>query len=490
MKNFFRGLRGRLTLTYTLVTVLALLALEVALLTAISLLSMMLDDGTRDYLRDVESTLAPQAREFLAASSPDLLGLQAWLDGVYASGFASLPPQAVFDSAAARIVKRDPLYVLDAHGLVLVQAPGGSSSLVGRRFEPPAYITEDVLQRAINGEYDPIRLSARTPGDEYWLAVPVRQEIDSFSPVIAVIVVTVEAPPPAFFSVFPVLLGWVLGTGVVLLIGVAPFGALFGFIMSRGLTRRLGALAAVADAWSEGDFTPSPSDRSKDEIGMLGARMRHMATRLQDLLKTQKTLALVEERNRLARELHDTVKQQTFATLMQVRAARNLLERDPQAAAEALAQAEELIKASQQELNLVITELRPAALDEQGLAGALRQYAGALARTAHIPVEVQVRGERSLPVELEQTIYRVGQEALSNAARHSRASAMSVTLDYQAGCVCLQVRDNGVGFDPSNPADHGYGLRSMRERVESVRGRLLVESSAGEGTLVKADFPL
>jgi len=141
-------------------------------------------------------------------------------------------------------------------------------------------------------------------------------------------------------------------------------------------------------------------------------------------------------------------------------------------------------------LSMIIAELRPAALDEQGLAGALRQYTHSLSQSAHIPAEVQVLGERALPVDLEQAIYRVAQEALANAARHSRASALRVTLDYQPDQVYLVVRDNGVGFDPTRTAEHGYGLHSMQERVSATGGRLVIESVPGEGTVVKAEFPV
>lgn len=491
MITFFRGLRGKLTLTYTLVTVLALLALEILLLAGFGLLSTLLNDGTRAYLSDVIYTLYPQARAYVQPGAEDLDGLQEWLDGVYASGKASLEPANPFDSPAARIAPGDPLVVLDPARVVLAQSPGGGSRLVGRRYDLPDFLGEaDPVARALAGEMAPARLSARTPAGDYWLAVPVR-EGDTTSPVRAVIVLTVKPPPPAIVALWPVLLGWVGGTALVLLVGVAPFGALFGFIMSRGLTRRLAALSATADAWSEGNFSLGPQDRSDDEIGALGARLRHMAERLQDLLKTQKALAMLEERNRLARELHDTVKQQTFATLMQVRAARNLIERDPPAARQHLQEAEALIKTSQEELSLIIAELRPAALDEQGLAGALRQYARVLEQTAHIPTEVQVRGERSLPVDLEQALYRVAQEALSNVARHSRATAARVLLEYLPGEVRLEIVDNGVGFDPAaagGPAG-GFGLRSMGERVAALGGALSVDSLPGEGTTVRAVVP-
>jgi NarL family two-component system sensor histidine kinase LiaS len=296
------------------------------------------------------------------------------------------------------------------------------------------------------------------------------------------------------------------GTAIFLLLAVAPFAALFGFVMSRGLNRRLKGLTQAVDAWSEGDFSVQPQDHARDEISYLGTRMRRMAERVQALLHTQQELTLLDERNRLARELHDTVKQETFATLMQVRAAKNQLERDPAAARAHLDAAEELIKTAQQELGLVISELRPAALEGQGLAGALSDYLSAWSQRSRIPADLQVRHERRLPLQVEQALFRVAQEALSNVARHSRASAVNVQLACDSERVSLCIADNGVGFDPSSVGVAGvpstgsgqspsagsgrsFGLQSMHERMDAIGGSLSVQTAPGSGTAVTASVP-
>jgi NarL family two-component system sensor histidine kinase LiaS len=287
----------------------------------------------------------------------------------------------------------------------------------------------------------------------------------------------------------PFFLSIVLATGLVLLAAVAPLGALFGLVMSRGLTRRLSALSRAADAWSQGDFRPFPVDRSNDEIGVLGRRLQSMAERIQNLLQSQQELAVLEERHRLARDLHDTVKQQSFATLMQVRAARNLIDTNAEAASEHLTTAEGLLKSSQQELGLLISELRPAALEGQGLAGALRAYLNSWAEHTRIPAEIQVTSERRLPLAVEQTLYRVAQEALANVARHSRASAVLAQLAYSDRDVRLTILDNGVGFLPGEN-NSGFGLKSMRERVEEYGGKMDIASQSNQGTRVTAQIPL
>jgi two-component system, NarL family, sensor histidine kinase LiaS len=487
--TFFQTLRGKLILTYTLVTVLALLVLEILALVVVFAFSGGTSSGTQAYLSDVLFVLPPQARPYLQPGARDLAGLNAWLQSTYQDGYASLPPQSTFDNPAAPIVKDQPIYVLAPDLTILAAAPASANDMVGRKYTPPANVSRglDVLTRAQQLDLLSGELSARQPDGNYLMAVPVRQGLGS-GPLAGIIILTVKAPPAGIGERLSSLLWIVPGTALVLLFAVAPLAALFGWIMSRGLTRRLRALTQAADAWSEGDFSVQPQDRAGDEISYLGGRMRRMAERIQTLLQTQQALALMEERNRLARELHDTVKQESFATLMQVRAAKNLLERDPAAARERLEQAEELIKTSQQELGTLITELRPTALEGQGLAAALGDILTAWSQQARIPVDFQLQNERRLPLETEQALFRVAQEALSNVARHSRASAASLRLFFEPGQVSLYVADNGTGFDPS-VSTGGFGLESMRERMAALGGSLSIRSEPERGTIVTACAP-
>jgi NarL family two-component system sensor histidine kinase LiaS len=490
MRSFFSGLRGKLTLTYTLVTVLALMALEVMALALVLVIASLARIDQRDYLNDIIYSLYPNASGYLQPGKQDLPGLQAWLTDVAESGFASLPPQDPFDSPAAAIAPQDPMLVIAPDYTILAQAPLEPNNPVGRRYTPVDDPEEQgILDLALKGRFDALSLSMLTSEGNTRLAVPIMKE-GMNSDILGVLLVTVKPAPSTFLNTLPVYLGGLLGTGLLMLIAVAPFGALFGFVMSRGLTRRLTALSRAADAWSEGDFQPLPADRSRDEIGVLGMRLRNMAERLQNLLHTQQQLGILEERNRLARDLHDTVKQQSFATYMQVRAARNLLHSDPAAAEKHLEEAEGLIKTSQQELNLLIGELRPAALEDQGLAGALRSYLKTWYEHTRIPITLQVTGERRLPLALEQAVFRVSQEALSNVARHSHASAAALKLEYQLEYVRLEISDNGVGFDPRQVTGQGFGLESMRDRLAALGGQLEIHSEKDQGARVAAVVPL
>src|SRR4051794_4414999 len=211
---------------------------------------------------------------------------------------------------------------------------------------------------------------------------------------------------------------------------------------------------------------------------------------LEDLRAAQRQvqdLAVAEERNRLARELHDSVKQQVFATIMQLGAARVLLERDPNAARVHLIEAEQLAQQSGAELSLLIHELRPVALGDKGLVAAIQSYAADWSRQSKIEANVRARGSGTLMPAAEHALVRVTQEALANVARHSHASAVTVDIELAAGAATLTIADNGCGFD-MGMGSRGVGLDSMRERLEALGGRLSVNSSLGTGTTIEARY--
>jgi signal transduction histidine kinase len=214
---------------------------------------------------------------------------------------------------------------------------------------------------------------------------------------------------------------------------------------------------------------------------------RENASMLEELRAAQRQvqdLAIAEERNRLARDLHDTAKQQAFALSAQLDAARSLLGRDPAAAAGHLTQAEQLADLLRQELATLILELRPPALGDQSLADALRRYVAEWSQQSGIAADFQVHGERTLLHEAEHTLFRLSQEALANVARHSRARRVEVQLDCREAQVKLSIKDDGQGFDPAH-SQPGLGTQSMRERAAALpNGTLTLDSAPGKGTVV------
>jgi NarL family two-component system sensor histidine kinase LiaS len=286
-------------------------------------------------------------------------------------------------------------------------------------------------------------------------------------------------------QVLPLLVGSVFVVTVL----VGSLGMIFGLLTSRGLVRRLQTVAKAADTWSEGNFSTMISDRSNDELSRLAIRLNQLAEQPQMLMKTRQELASMEERNRLARDLHDSVKQQVFAAAMQVGAARELPHARTQEAEAHLGEAQRLTQLAQQELTILIRELRPAALEGHGLTAALRDYLSSWSQQSGIEAELRVQGERVLPLDLEQALYRVAQEALSNIVRHSGASLVDVHLAWYRHHLIFTVTDNGHGFKPGSNVHRGLGLDTMKEQAEALGGSLKLESSK-DGTKVEFTCPL
>ena len=211
-----------------------------------------------------------------------------------------------------------------------------------------------------------------------------------------------------------------------------------------------------------------------------------MAEEIQNLLQARLELATLEERNRLARDLHDSVKQQVFATSMTLGAAESLWAKDPAAAREKVDQALALCRQAQQELSGLIHELRPVGLQDQGLATALGEAVERWSRQTAIEASTVLKGSPEPAVDVEQALFRVAQEALSNVAKHSQARQVEVTLSRLGDDLVLEVIDDGQGFAPASAMGVGMGLRSMRERMEALGGELEVHSKPGKGTRVLA----
>jgi two-component system CheB/CheR fusion protein len=202
------------------------------------------------------------------------------------------------------------------------------------------------------------------------------------------------------------------------------------------------------------------------------------------------------ERLRLARELHDTLGQQITAALLGLQSVRGLSQ-GRAATLAALDHVREIVQAMGREMHEIAVALRPTALDDVGLAGALRGYVEGWSRRTGVAAELFVAGvePRALPPEVETTLYRVAQEALTNVARHAGASRVSVVLESDGGRVVAAIEDNGRGFDPDAAAADAQqrrrlGLLGMQERAALVGGTLTVESQPGGGTTVIARIPL
>jgi len=252
-------------------------------------------------------------------------------------------------------------------------------------------------------------------------------------------------------------------------------------------------LPIVVDHKVVGVFNVSftrPSLIGDDTTRLFSALTRRAAISIanMELFEQTKDLAVMEERNRLARDLHDSAKQKAFAALAQLGTARGILNGHGNSATLHLNEAENLVTDVIQELTFLVQEIYPIALQEKGLVITLREHIFEWENRNDVPVHLVTRDERRLPFEVEQALYRITQEALANVARHSQARRVDVSLVYSGDAVQLSVADDGCGFDVN--LKHGMGLRSIRERVSSIHGVVQIQSAPGQGTRILVQVPI
>jgi len=241
---------------------------------------------------------------------------------------------------------------------------------------------------------------------------------------------------------------------------------------------------------------PGPTGRcgfTEEDEQLLGILAQHAAIALTNarLYERSRELTIAEERSRLAHELHDAVSQKLFSLRLTAQAAAALVDRDPARARGEMQQVAALAAEAADELRTAVVELRPAALDEDGLVATLRTQIQVLDRAHTARVTFTGQGVRALPAAQEEALLRVAQEALHNALRHSGAARVDVTLERSGPGAVLRVTDDGSGFDPRTVRRAGrhLGLVSMRDRAGGVGGTLTVESAPGKGTTIEMEVP-
>ena len=231
-------------------------------------------------------------------------------------------------------------------------------------------------------------------------------------------------------------------------------------------------------------------DADQRLIEMLAA---HAAVAIEKarLYERSRELSIVEERNRLARELHDSVTHQLFGLALTAEAAATVIDVDPQEAKVQLARLQQLAREAMEELRSLIFELRPASVESEGLVTALRKHVDVLRRVYRREVGLHLDGEPGVPPGADADLLRIVQEALQNALRHAQAEHLDVTLRAGAGTLELRVTDDGIGFDPRAPGLRArrLGLTSMEERARALGGSLTIESAPGEGTTIALEVP-
>jgi signal transduction histidine kinase len=230
------------------------------------------------------------------------------------------------------------------------------------------------------------------------------------------------------------------------------------------------------------------TDEDQELIELLASHAAIAITNAR-LYERSRELSILEERNRLALELHDAVSQKLFSLVLTAESAETLLERDGEAARAQMDRLKALSREALDELRSLILELRPPDLDRDGLCGAHRKHVEVLRQLHGVEIELNIDDAVSAGDGRDQEVFRIVQEALQNALRHAHAQNVEIRLGRRNGHLALEVRDDGVGFQPDDPElrSRRLGLTSMEERAGRIGGRLEIHSAPGRGTDIKLE---
>ncbi len=263
-----------------------------------------------------------------------------------------------------------------------------------------------------------------------------------------------------------------------------PIGIACGFVASRYVTRQLHKMNEVTESWRQGNFEPRIALPDDDVLIRHSQHLNAMAQDLEMFLHLKQNLAVSDERNRMARELHDTVKQKLFALGLQLATVKT----KPavmDAARVHILEAEAITREAQHDLTEIITQLRPAGTGDIPFFERMVTLADDFRRRFGVRIDFDRPAPMQPPAQTEHHVLRIVQEALMNAVRHGKASHIVITGDIGPDAATLSIIDNGTGFDTTKQTD-GFGIASMRGRMRDVPGgAFALESTADVGTRIR-----
>ncbi len=476
-----RGLHGALTRRYILVTVSALLVIEIL---AFLLVPRLMPPYAVAMQPDIYlmERLTATAAGYLEAD--DREGLNRWLqtlrEPVLNVSLANDWPRASLTAFPQRSTQTLLIFHPEA-GVIAVTPPQSPFRAIQTIEDLPGPLGSELFRSV------PARPGANGvrvyTGSQSVAVNPIQRADGTLLGLLVLVNLAADVPPSlgkvAAFAGVSVL---------VITLAVGLLGAVFGSLAARYLVGRVKGLARTTAAWGVGDFSqPVTGGAGRDELDDLGRHLNQLRTQIQALLAEREGWAAQAERDRVARELHDSVKQQLFTIRMHLATAQTLTRQGSPQAAQYLQSAAAVTQHAQDELAAIIQVLHRAAGGALELPERVREVTAAWSAQTGLAVTTDIAEAARLPVAATHALMRVLQEALANVYRHSGARRVRVRATASAGQVRLEVVDDGHGFDPA-AVQLGLGLISMRERMEALGGTLSIHSGSA-GTRVEAVLP-
>jgi NarL family two-component system sensor histidine kinase LiaS len=292
---------------------------------------------------------------------------------------------------------------------------------------------------------------------------------------------------------------------LLLIVIVVLIGGMYGLWYSSKMKRRLEQLREVMLSLEKGNLSRTVPPLGEDEIGRLGEQLNQITKKWEEqvnslqrlsnnnaqLAQKAKYSAIVEERQRLARELHDAVSQQLFAISMTATAVGRTLEKDFDKAQRQIYLIEEMASVAQSEMRALLLHLRPVHLEGKRLAEGVVELLQELKMKVPMEISWELDEDVQLPKGIEDHLFRIVQEAMSNALRHSKATKLEVRLTHPSSdAIRLLIRDDGVGFNLDVKKHASYGIVTMKERVNEIGGSLNLITAPGKGTRIDIRVPI
>jgi signal transduction histidine kinase len=491
------GLQFRITLSYILTTLVAILMLEGLNLAFLAILSSTIlpDEATQVLTPIVREQAEVYALEVQTQALDTSLNPQTTFRPH--QPFTLDPPQAgsalaiTYTASTGQRGESAPVaLVITPQGRVLASsAPGWIPAGGSVTATSPA--GSGLIAAALTG-----RAGSRADGPPTSLIVSAAEPVwnSTHAPIGAVYVQMPALPLHAalFAGLYPSsFVGSIFTVGLLMLV-LPLVGGLFGTLATRRLVRRIRTLGAATRELALGNYAEQVPVVDGDELGQLERRFNHLAQELDESVRQRQNLAeenaRLAERARISRELHDAISQDLFSLRLLSDGLQTSVAQDPTVQGH-LATVQQTTARMSRALRALLLEMRPPELEHLGLAEALEALAALYRARLGIVVTTHL-APVTLPPAQEHALLRIVQEALNNAARHAEASALTIELDADQHGIRLRVLDDGRGFTPGGAEiAHGLGLRLMRERVQELGGNLTLESAPEDGTQLTIWLP-